>query len=273
MKAQAQLAGAGAILALLSLSDLSAMADDSGSVFGKSQQSEAALMGVMYDTKQYPNHKPTYLGVGDGYSGVVAEFINKGWDEGVLNKYYRVSRPLFTTQIFVPNMDAGNAPRAFGAEKLVQPTAWIIEYKGQVSAPEPGEYRFWGCADDVMAVAVDGKTELVGNRFDTNLSSVKWKQTDPDGAQAADDPLRPGTWFTMTRDQIIDLDIIIGERPGGLFNAFVMIEKRGATYMKDGQGHNILPIFQVAPYDTRALNNVNEEPDFAKGFPPWKSYQ
>ncbi len=231
-------------------------------------------MGVMYDFKQFPDHKPTNVGVDQGYCNIITEFINKGWDESVLNRYYRVSRPLFTTQVFVPNMNADNAPKAFGAEKLVKPTAWLIEYKGQVSAPEAGSYRFWGCADDVMAVAIDGKTELVAHHYLTNLSAVKWHQPPPNiGAQAADDFLVPGDWFNMNAGQIVDLDIIISERPGGLFNAFVMIEKQGGTYARDAQGHPILPIFQVAPYDTPMLHDLNTEPDFAKGFPPWKSYQ
>jgi hypothetical protein len=251
-----------------------ARAADEGSVFGQSASSEAALMGVMYDFKQFPDHKPTNVGVDQGYCNIITEFINKGWDESVLNRYYRVSRPLFTTQVFVPNMNADNAPKAFGAEKLVKPTAWLIEYKGQVSAPEAGSYRFWGCADDVMAVAIDGKTELVAHHYLTNLSAVKWHQPPPNiGAQAADDFLVPGDWFNMNAGQIVDLDIIISERPGGLFNAFVMIEKQGGTYARDAQGHPILPIFQVAPYDTPMLHDLNTEPDFAKGFPPWKSYQ
>ena len=262
---------AGAMMGFLSMVP-AAKADDS-SAFGKSNQSEAALIGVLYDTKQFPDHKPTNVGVGDGYTNIMAEFINKGWDEGVLNRYYRVTRPLFTTQIFIPNMNADNAPKAFGAEKMVQPAGWYIHYKGQVSPPESGDYRFWGCADDVMAVAVNGKTVLVGNRFDSPMPTVTWKPSDPPGAQAADDNLIPGDWITLKDTDIIDLDVIIGERPGGLFNAFLMVEKRGATYTTDKSGHNIFPIFQVAPYDTPAHHDVNWEPDFAIGFPTWKSYQ
>jgi hypothetical protein len=241
-------------------------------VFGQAQPSEAALIGIMYDFKQTPDRKGTAINAGN-YGDVVDEFLKKNWDEGVLERYYRVSRPLYTTQVFIPNMDAAKAPAAFGAEKTVQPTCWVVHYKGQVSPPSPGTYRFWGCADDTMAVAVNGKSELVFCRPDMSLPTNGWKQSEPDGAQASDDFLRPGDWFTVAAGDIIDLDIIIGERPGGLFNAFVMIEKKGEAYQKDTQGHPILPIFQVAAYDTPVINDVNREPEFAKGFPPWKSYQ
>ena len=251
---------------------LRASGDDSGSVFGQTQQSEAALIGVMYDLKQTQSHQGSAVGPTE-YSAVVDEFLTKHWDESVLNRYYRVSRPLYTTQIFIPNMQAVLAPKAFGAEKTVQPSLWVIHYKGQVSPPSPGTYRFWGCADDALAVAVNGKTELVACRPDMPVPQNGWKQTDPDGAQAADDPLRPGDWFTVKADDIVDLDVIIGERPGGLFNAFLMIEKQGEKYKKDAQGHPVLPIFQIAPYDTPVVDDVTIEPKFAKGYPPWKSYQ
>ncbi|HEY0257188.1 MAG TPA: hypothetical protein VGC39_07090 [Candidatus Methylacidiphilales bacterium] len=242
--------------------------DDSTSVFGQSTQSEASLVGMLYDLKQTQTHKSTNVDP-ETYSKVVDEFLSKGWDESVLNRYYRVSRPLYTTQIFVPNMSADNAPRAFGAEKTVKPSRWVIQYKGQVSSPEAGTFRFWGIADDVMAAAVNGKTVLVGNRRDTRLPLTAWSSTERDGAHAGDGNLRAGDWFTVKADEIIDLDVIIGERPGGIFNAFLMLEKQGGSYETDRRGHPILPIFQVAPYATPTTGDAQ----FATGFPTWKCYQ
>jgi len=254
-------------IALLGSTSVLAKGDDP-SVFGQSKQSEAALIGVLYDLKQTQDHKPTNVDP-EVYSTVVDEFLSKGWDEGVLNRYYRVSRPLYTTQIFIPNMDANEAPKAFGAEKTVQPSRWVIHYKGQVSPPESGTYRFWGIADDVMAVAVNGKTVLVGNRRDTRLPLTNWQASERDGAHAGDGDLRPGDWMPLKATDIIDLDVIIGERPGGIFNAFLMVEKQGASYNTDRRGHLILPIFQIAPYNTPPTRDA----EFATGFPIWKSYQ
>jgi hypothetical protein len=247
-----------------------ARGDDDSSVFGQSQQSEAALIGMMYDLKQFLPNQPTSLAV--DYSTVVENFLRENWDEAILNRYYRVSRPLYTTQIFIPTMDAGLAPKAFGAEKTVKPSQWIIHYKAEVSAPSAGTYRFWGAADDVLAVAVNGATELVCCRPDTHVPNDGWTQTStqiipgPEG----DDPLRPGDWFTLGDKEIMDLDVIIGERPGGAFNAFLLIEKKGGAYQKDAQGNLILPIFQVAPYATKGMEPL---PKFATGFPIWKSFQ
>ena len=250
--------------------------DQPTSVFGQSTQSEAALMGVFYDLKQTQDHKSTNVDP-DGYSKIIDEFISKGWDESVLNRYYQVSKPLFTTQIFIPIMNADDGPKAFGAEKTVQPSRWVIHYKGQVSPPESGTYRFWGRADDVLIVGVNRKTVLVGCFPGIELPKTNWKPSGPDGAKASDVDLRPGDWIDLKANEIVDFDVLIGERPGGLFNAFLLLEKKGENYAKDtsqlGQGNPIFPIFQVAPYDTPVIDNLDIEPKFAKGFPTWKSYQ
>ena len=261
-------------LACLLMSTCLLRGDDTSSVFGQESKSEAALVGVLYDLKQTQDHAATSVDA-SSYSKVVQEFLVKNWDEAVLNRYYRVSKPLYTTQIFIPNMEAGLAPKAFGAEKTVKPSRWIIHYKAQVSAPTEGTYRFWGCADDAMAVAVNGKTNLVACRPDmaVAMTDITWKSTEKPGAQAADDFLIAGDWFEMKQGDIIDLDVIIGERPGGLFNAFLMIQKKGETYQNDPAGHPIFPIFQVAAYDTPVQESLTIQPKFATGFAPWKSYQ
>src|ERR1700677_40146 len=157
------------------------LADAQSSAFGSSTQSEAALVGVLYDLKQTQDHQPTSVDP-ETYTTVIDEFLSKGWDESVLNRYYRVSRPLYTTQIFIPNMNADKAPEAFGAQKTVKPSRWVIHYKGQLSAPETGTYRFWGIADDVMAAAVNGKTVVVGARRDVHMLKPGWKVTGGAGA-------------------------------------------------------------------------------------------
>lgn len=241
-------------------------------VFGVPIPISASLMGVFYDLKQTQKHMPTKMNP-TSYSSVVDEFLTRNWDDRVLNRYYQVPTSLYTSQIFIPNMSANAAPKAFEAGRTVSPSMWIIHYKGQVSPPSAGTYRFWGCADDVLAVAVNEKTVLVANRPDTELPNVKWKASEPDGAQASDDPLRPGDWMDLKKDQIIDLDVIIGERPGGFFNAFLLIEKQGDDYKKDPDGRPIFPIFQVAAYDTPVIDDIGAEPRFAKGYPIWTGYQ
>jgi hypothetical protein len=249
---------------------------DEAHPFGQSEASESALIGVLYDLKQTPDHKPTGMNFGN-YFKVADEFLSKNWDESVLNRYYRLSSPIFTTQIYIPSMGAGLGPKAFGAQDKIQPSLWIIHYKGQVSPPEDGTYRFVGSGDDIMAVAINGKTVMAAPLHDPTeslLPLTKWKTPEPGGMNGAGyGDLINGDWIDMKKDDVLDLDVIIGECPGGLFSAFLMIEKQGGNYQRDKDHHAILPIFQVAAYDTKPINNPVNAPEFAKGFPVWKCYQ
>jgi len=243
-------------------------ADPASDPYGKS---ESALLGIFYDLKQTNDRKPTNVDH-DLYAKVVDEFLSKDWDENVLNRYYRVSRLLYTTQIFMPGMNADNLPTVLHVDKAAKPTRWLAQFKGQVSPPEPGTYRFVGTGDDVMAVAVNGKTELVFNRIDVPLSLTTWKSSSPDSSAVASENLRNGDWFEVGPGEAIDLDIIMGDNPGYGFHCEVMIEKKGEHYNSDAQGHPILPIFQVAPYDTPPAD-PKFSPPFQKSGPVWKCYQ
>lgn len=251
------------------------MADEIN-VFGQETGSDGAMMGILYDLKQTQDHKLTWVNPVSYYL-VVDEFLSKKWDESVLNRYYRVSRPLYTTQIFIPTMAADAAPKAFNAENKVKPSLWIVHYKAQVSPPEDGTYRFVGSADDMLAVAINGKTVLSAPLFDpqgAHLPLTKWITPEPGGILGLDfGNLVNGDWIQLKKDDAVDLDVIIGECPGGLFSAFLLIEKQGGHYQQDASHHAILPIFQVAPYDTPPPASPRWAPPFAKGYPPWRSYQ
>ena len=61
---------------------------------------------------------------------VLANFLDNDWDEGVLARYYRVTRPLYTTELNFDRINADFAPRAFGVEKYVQPKMWMAWVQG-----------------------------------------------------------------------------------------------------------------------------------------------
>ena len=250
-------------------------AEEERNVFGQESSSEAALMGIFYDLKQTQDHKPTGINP-DSYWSVMDEFLSKGWDETVFNKFYRVSKPLYTTQIFIPSMNADSAPKAFNAPSDVKPSRWFIHYKGQISPPEPGTYRLVGSADDTIAAAINGKTCLVytlHTQSERVLPKTNWK---PDDQKGSSNRVANGNWIEMKPGEIYDLDILIGERPGSVFNAYLLVERKGAEYKTAQKGkYPVLPIFQVGAYDTPVVegNRGGETPEFAKGFPVWKSYQ
>jgi len=249
-----------------------ARADEAApSVFGTAQESRNALIGILYDLKQDQARKPMPMDI-PAYGRLIDEFLSKGWDENVLNRYFRVARPLYTTQIFVPLISASSAPAAFGVEKIVRPSFWLIHYKGQVSPPSDGEWRFWGYGEEACSVAVNGRNVLLSNWKEITCPSVGWKSPDPPGQKVANGAIRAGEWISLKKDQVVDLDVLIGERGGGVFCAFLLIEKKGDHYnMVDG--HPILPVFQLAPYDTPQPKSSKYGPVIAPNGPIWRGVQ
>jgi hypothetical protein len=250
------------LLLLTAFSSPSAAAD---SVFGKRESGgDAALIGIIYDLKQDQKRKPTGVTPKD-YSSILFQFMDKNWDEAELNRFFRAARPVYATQVFIPMMGAGEAPKAFGVENVIKPAVWVVHYKGQVSPPESGNYRFLCFADDVMAVAVGGKTVCYGARPDMRYTG--WKSSmEEKGGIAGNGELTYGDWIPMKKNEPIDLDVLVGERPGGDFCAFLLYERQGANYPKQGNT-TLYPVFKLAPYDSPVTASplVYRTPELWKG--------
>ncbi|MEZ0386219.1 MAG: hypothetical protein ACAI34_04065 [Verrucomicrobium sp.] len=245
-------------------------AEEDEILFGSKEKDAAGLIAIIYDLKQTQSRQPSNVSAGE-YPDVVKEFLQKGWDELVLNRFFRITRPLYSTQIFIPRISADVAPKAYGVDNVMRPSAWVIHYKGQVSPPEDGTYRFAGYADDVLAVAVNNKTVCIGARPDMEMKSL-WKSTENEGADAFNGNLMYGDWIPMKKGEPIDLDVLVGERPGGDFCAFLLFQKQGVDYPKDRSGKLILPVFQLAPQNIPGKDD-GKSPPFQKSGLLWKQHR
>jgi hypothetical protein len=226
--------------------------------FGRSERGGAALVGIFYDLKQTQRREPV-PGNGRDYTRFIDEFLVAGLDEALFNKFFRAGLPLYTTQIATGRLNAESAPKAFGVEGVVKPRNWVVHYKGQIAPPGDGTYRFVGAADDVMAVAVNRRVVLVSNQPSSKFPLLDWKPPAGQGPRpAAHAGAKYGDWIELRADRPVDIDILIGERPGGVFNALLLYEKKGETYPRNNKGEIILPLFQVAALpmdDTRYLTD------------------
>jgi hypothetical protein len=253
------------VLAVVAGGGLSLQAAEDSSAFGSTEKNNSALIGIFYDLKQNQKRES----VNGDYLQTLGEFLKSGWDENVLRRYFRATRPIYATQVFIPHMGAGGAPKAFNVENVVQPQQWFVVYKGQVSPPEDGTYRFVGTSDDVMAVAINGKTCLVSHFMGTTDTS-NWKLPEPTTTVITKvGPLRRGDWFECKKDQIIDLDILIGEYPGTAFGAWLFIEKKGSSY-PTANGVPVLPVFQVAK---QSISPERQPIPFSTDSAPWICHQ
>lgn len=220
-------AAAATLISLVSAFSLHGQADDS---FGSAavREGEGALIGILYDLKQTQKRERTQETEGT-YRGVLIEFLRSDWDEAVLNRYFRVTRPVYATRINIRSMSADQAPRAFGVADIVEPRLWMVHYKGQIAAPADGLYRFSGRADDVIAVRLNGRLILVAGRPDCLPPASVWTSREPQGPRE----LRHGDWVSLRAGEVVDFDVLIGERPGGQFHAHLYVSKQGEAYNPD----------------------------------------
>jgi hypothetical protein len=231
------------------------------SALGSQQRKAATLVGIFYDLKQTQQRKPVERKP-HHYESIVDEFIVAGLDEALLNRFFRAPLPLYTTQIAIPSMNADVAPAAFGVGDLVRPSNWIIHYKAQIAPPVDGTYRFVGNVDDLLVIAIDRKVVLVANWPGTDLPRVNWKPTsEPAGLPvAASQYAKYGDWMTLRAGVPVDLDIVLGERPGGKFSGVILYEKKGETYDLNRDGKVVLPLFQTAKLSMKEARYLTDRP-------------
>ena len=230
-------------------------------LFGLRAKSDSALVGAFYDFKQTPTGQPTSMEIKDERMlsaperpandedfKLVGRFANGGFNEGILSQYFKGPVPLYTTQIFIPIGPSEDGPTEFNLGGKVRGRRWVAIYRGKVSPVEEGRYHFVGAADDYLIVRFRDQIVLDGSlsrptgkkpakvfNFDGMTGSMKCIEGDP---------------FNVDPGEFYDIQILIGEQPGGETGAFLLLEKDGAEYAKDSKGNPILPIFKMAPSNT-----------------------
>lgn len=238
----------------------------------KESKGGGSLTGKFYDLKQLKNGQPSKLDEQNGFPGELSKFIN-GWNESTFEKYFVGPNPLYTTQIFIPKINANQGPLAFGLGGRVQPKMWAVHYKGNVIPTETGTFRFVGMADDFLVVRFNGRVVLdCGSSTPTGHGPQSFYasaglQLDPKMGWYKG--LGRGEPFQVTGGQSYPMEVLMGEWPGGDFKAWLMIEKDGVQYEKDAKGNPILPIFKIAA--SEVAHSGSEAPAFAKTGPVWKA--
>ncbi len=223
----------------------------------------AGLAGTFYDLKQTRDGKPTNMAIVDQnwkspkeegpnkqYRSELTSFIRNGMSEGALSKYFRGPTTLYSTQFYIPVIAADEAPKAFQVEQKVKPRRWLIVYRGKVTPPESGTFRFVGSADDVLVVRFSGKVVLdagcngPGAKFEP-VSDFKHKTPKRlPGTSGVMGNAWEGDTFDVRAGTAYPLEVVIGEWPGGECAFFLLLEKMG------GSGEN-LPVFKLAPSEVK----------------------
>ncbi|NJK91944.1 MAG: hypothetical protein HC904_09015 [Blastochloris sp.] len=223
-------------------------------IFGKSDASDTSLRGVLYDFKRDDKGKEQKV----QYYDLLREFLKKDWSPNVLKDTYEVPNRLYANQILMPRMEADAAPESFQVADQMKPSQWMVHYQGSIQAPKTGRYRFLGLADDVLGVAINGKTVLLTGAKKAFIT--EFMELDTVAYGAGHERVEGGTWIDLDETTPVRVDILVGEVPGGTFLAWLMWEREGMRLEKNAKGVPIYPLFQMeqekelpkgysAPYD------------------------
>ena len=224
---------------------------DDVSVLGSSQSIGSDLEGTFYDFNRRRNGN-TYGMDTDVFISELAAFVQSGWRTTKLNRYYQSPKKLYTTVIAVPPMPSPLAPSAFG-EPDNEDFCWMVHYRGKLVHKEGIKFRFVGNGDDILVVAVDGKTVLNGSRGwdrDSNrwVECADWLPTSADNRKwiKCHDFTAVGDLIELEPGVPVDIDIMFAEVPGGQFNAFLCVMEEGVKYENNTKAEPILPLFKTA---------------------------
>jgi hypothetical protein len=228
------------------------------SLFG-AKMGSSGMVGTFYDLKQTSNKSPTECAPQSGigaYREAVKDFFQSGWSPGKFQKYYRAPEALIAGQVFIPSRGADAAPQAYGVEKEVKPSRWVVHYKATVEVPQSLPFRFVGSGDDWLVVRWerkialdDGYEHMVvgpdGNYKD--FKQVVTKEFPIDRKPGSLNRLKAGPWITATKGTKVPLEIAIGETPGGVFDVYLAIEvaRSGSRVNKTFEGEGTLKLFRT----------------------------
>ncbi|MBB5351557.1 hypothetical protein HNR46_001794 [Haloferula luteola] len=208
------------------------------------QPSEMALQDFEEDDlfrRDYMEHQ-----VNQTYSDTLREAISQKLPKSSFERYFRAPSHLRITQLSIHQILADEAPKAFRVEEKVRGRRWVIIYRGTVTPPVSGRYRFVGFADDELIVMARSQVLLDGG-LQSPLPDASERTFYHQEHLGGTWPSYEGTWFDVTAGEELDLTILTGERPGGNFSCYLLIEKDGEDYAPDESGARKLPLFKMAP--------------------------
>ncbi len=221
---------------------------DEVGVFGSGQSIGNDFVGTFYDFKRDQSGRTIPMSW-DSFLHELKEFVHKDWRPSTISRFYRSPKKLYATTFMVPSTLSMLAPTAFGEPDTLG-YFWAVHYKGQLVYPEDITFRFRGEADDIMLVRVDGKLVLVGcilqpGHVDFSRDiAPRWQSHSADSRKH--NGFEVGDWISLKAGEPLDMEVLIGEVPGGVFRAKLVVEVKGVEYEENIRGTPIFPVFKTS---------------------------
>lgn len=242
--------------------------------FGMLEEPSSALTGTFYNLQKNKQGRSLGTSVYD-YHRIIHDFVAGDWQPANLNRFFEAPRKLYLTHLYMPASRAERAPSAFGQTPDSHPT-WLVIYRGTVTAPKSGKFRFIGAGDDTLVVRFASKVVFDHGYFNATdpgapqlrepvIRIPGQKLAQPAPQPAPPERPSPKTYrYSTTRDwnkylggmavgpefEVVagtkyPVEILISEGQGSLFAAALLIEEVGASPPRTRDGFPILPLFRT----------------------------
>jgi hypothetical protein len=223
---------------------------------GSSQSIGNDFIGIYYDFNRIASGNYRAIGM-ETYEDIIIKFVRSGWDHEVLSKYYKSPFKRYATCFMVPYIPSELGPESFGEEGGMG-WCWAVLYKGKLVHKDGIKFRFHGGADDVLMVRVDGELVLAANYPGNPIQQYcGWA-----GSKASPRTVlgggQVGDWIELEPGIPKDMEVIIGEKPGGGFFAMLLVEEEGKEYEINNRGGRILPMFTTTEPSHKTMDNILE---------------
>lgn len=236
-----------------------------GGAFGSPGESSGGLEGKLYDFKQKSDGSEAIYDLADR-----ADFVDRfvrlhraKFSEASLSRHFQAPNSLFLTHLAIAPSPASSGPEFFGARGVIKPSGWLVHYSGRITVPKSGSYRFSGLGDDCMVVTLNGRTRLVACWSDIQEAMAgRWEPGKPTGSfESPFSGMRLvyGDWVKLRAGDTVEIDLAIGERPGGKVGFVLHIEEKGVNYRKASDGRPILPLFATSPISADEKSRIIRE--------------
>jgi len=234
--------------------------------FGEDTPTGNELAGTFYDLKQTKKGKSTEMTDGR-YIAELNKFA-KGWNLGDFRNYFQAPVKKHAFVFMIPTIDANAAPKAYEVDNVVKPRHWVAYYTGKILPEETGYYRFCGFGDDVLLVRVRSRLVLDASYPRWEGKVTNWHSDDKNSRKypLGEMPMVIGDWVKLHKDKPSEIEILLGECPGGKFSCQLLIEQKGKEYQQTpfvGGTRPILPVFKTKQIPRELIEPMQIDPNQA----------
>ena len=239
---------------------------DLSNPWGEDTPTGNELAGTFYDLKQTKKGKPTEMNDGR-YIAELNKFA-KGWNLGDFRNYFQAPVKKYAFVFMIPTIEANAAPKAYKVDNVVKPKHWVAYYTGQIMPEETGYYRFCGFGDDVLLVRVSSRLVLDASYPNWEGKVTNWHSGDENSRKypLGKMPMVIGDWVKLHKDKPSEIEILLGECPGGKFSCQLLVEQKGKEYKQvpflDGT-RSVLPIFKTKAIPRELIEQMKIDPNQA----------